>query len=310
MRPRSESSAAFVFMPTNDDLSWFAGVLDAEGSFGLRRHTVRKSQVTANAFFGMADRRTVERAKQIAESFYGPLVTHERPPTKKSTRTFFCFNMTRKKDLCSFLRAMIPFLRVKRLEVLAQYDFLARASKARHIGTEHDFWLCEISRRLKNADRSAHEELLTRVRDDFDIGTDHRSWLAGYTDGDGSISMAHGTRGALISFDSANQHELNLVRDLIISSTGLTVPSLVPYTSRLSERTQWKVTLTSPEKVTKLLSWLEPSLFTKRSQAQLALFARATNDATKRERAIDLIQGLNHGSVGEDIAQDFLRAQH
>lgn len=296
-------------MPTDDDLSWFAGVLDAEGSFGLRRHTVRKSQVTANAFFGMADRRTVERAKQIAESFYGPLVTHERPPTKKSTRTFFCFNMTRKKELFSFLRAMIPFLRVKRLEALAQYDFLARASKSRHIGTEHDFWLCDISRRLKNADRPASEELLARVRDDFDTRSDNRRWLAGYTDGDGSVSMAHGTRGALISFDSANQYELNLVRDLIVSSVELALPPLVSYTSRLSERMQWKFMLTSPEQVVKLLSWLEPALFTKRSQAQLALFARATNDVAKRERAIDLIQSLNHGAVGDDVAQDFLRAQ-
>jgi len=296
-------------MPTDDDLSWFAGILDAEGSFGLRRHTVRKTQVTANAFFGMADHRTVERAKRIAESFYGPLVTHERSPTKKSTRTFFCFNMTRKKELFSFLRAMISFLRVKRLEALAQYDFLARASKGRHIGTEHDFWLCEISRRLKDADRSAPEELLARVRDDFAVATNDRHWLGGYTDGDGSVSMAHGTKGALINFDSANRYELSLVRDLIVSSVGLAMPPLTPYTSRLSERTQWKVTLTSPEKVTKLLSWLEPSLFTKRSQAQLALFARATDDVAKRERAIGLIQALNHGSVDEGVAQDFLRAQ-
>jgi|JI9StandDraft_1071089.scaffolds.fasta_scaffold39447_2 hypothetical protein len=312
MRPRSESSAAFVFMPTNDDLSWFAGVLDAEGSFGLRRHTVRKSQVTANAFFGMADRRTVERAKQIAESFYGPLVTHERPPTKKSTRTFFCFNMTRKKELYSFLRAMIPFLRVKRLEALAQYDFLARASKARHIGTEHDFWLCEISRRLKNADRSAHEELLTRVRDDFETRTVDRLWLAGYTDGDGSISMPSGTKTICLSYGSMNLFELECVAERVRILLGgeHKLPQIAEMKSLLSTRPQWRFDVRELSAVTSLLLVIQDNLFTKRSQAQLALFARATNDATKRERAIDLIQGLNHGSVGEDIAQDFLRAQH
>lgn len=100
---------------------------------------------------------------------------------------------------------------------------------------------------------------------------------------------------------------LGLVRELIVRTVGLVVPPLTPYTSRLSERTQWKFTLTSPGQVMKLLSWLEPFLFTKRSQAQLALFARKTDDIETRERAIDLIQGLNHGTVSEDAAQYFLR---
>lgn len=295
-------------MVTNDDLSWFAGVLDAEGSFGLRRHTARKSQVMANAFFGMADLRTVERAKQIAESFYGPLKMHERQPSKKSKRLFFCFNMTRKKELFLFLRAVIPFLRVKRLEALAQYDFLARASKGRHIGTEHDAWLCQISRRLKNADRSAQEDLLARVRDDFAAMSDDRRWLAGYADGDGSVSMARGTRSVFVSFDSANKYELDLVRDLITKSTNTKLPPVVPYESELSDRTQWKLALTSPDQAVALLSWLEPVMVTKRSQAQLALFARKTGDAAERERAIDLIQGLNHGTVSEEVAQSFLRS--
>jgi hypothetical protein len=195
-------------MPTDDELSWFAGVLDAEGSFGLRRHTTRKSQVMANAFFGMADSKTVEHAKKIAESFYGPLVTHTRPPAKKSTRTFFCFNMTRKKELAVFLRAMIPFLRVKRLEALAQYDFLARAAKGRHIGTEHDAWLCDISQRLKKADLSAKQELLGRVRDDFEVSANDIAWLAGYTDGDGSISASQGRRAPFLTYGSMNRSEL------------------------------------------------------------------------------------------------------
>ncbi len=263
----------------------------------------------ASGFFGMADKRTVELAKRIAEELYGEaLTTHVRPPTKKSRRAFFSFNMVAKTGLYEFVRRMIPYLRIKRTEALLQYEFLSRAAKKRHIGTEHDFWLCEMSRRLKAADPTAPGDVLARVRDDFPESGSELAWLAGYTDGDGCISLARGTKTVQMSYDAMNRVELENVSARISRLLGgISLPSLKEYKSVLSENSQWKLSLHTVTTTADLLNLLCPYLITKRVQAELALFVRATTDLLLREEAISLVQDLNHARVPLENGERFLR---
>lgn len=255
----------------------------------------------------MTDLRSVLEAKQISETAYGSaLMVHRRAPKGRSKREFFSFNMTKKSGALSFLRDLIPFMRFKRPQALAQYDFLCRAAKGRHVGTGHDAWLCDMSRRMKDDDRSAYDEFARRVRDDLPVSVEPAAWLAGYLDGDGSVSSSLGTKSASVSFCSANRGELDVVSEDIKSLIGVDLSDPHAYRSKLSKRQQWILTISSPAQVTALLAAIEPFMITKRLQARLLIWMRSSRTQESRDQAIHLIHQLNHGVPVEADAHRLL----
>lgn len=294
-------------MATENELSWLAGLIDAEGSLGLRRIKSRKSQVFSQVFLGMVDRRAIEKAKLLAQDLYGaPLATHERMPSKIGSRTLYSFNMVAKRSLFCFLGKIIPYLRFKRAEAVLQYDFLSRASAGRYVATDHDRWLCEMSERIKQGDTLAKHEALLRVRDDFPHCGSSAAWLAGYTDGDGSISVATGTKSVLVSYWARDREELEFARRVAGDVSGTTMPALAPARSALSTHPQWRLDVRGVSEGTALLLTLLPHLYVKQAQATLALLLRRTSNAETRASAVALIHGLNKGSVEHDDANRFL----
>lgn len=295
------------FVVNEDDVAWLAGLIDAEGSLGLRRVKTRKSQIFCQAFVGMVDRRAVERAKRIAEGLYGaPLAMHERKPKGLSRRPFFSFNMVAKKELFVFLRTMVPYLRAKRVEGLLQYDFLSRAAQRRHVGTEHDAWLCEMSEQIKRGCEAAPVQARERVRDDLGKAGSDLAWLAGYTDGDGSISAAVGAKAVFVTYGARKKTEIEAVRMMVSSIVDAELPSLREQRNPLSKHAQWTLYLRDTAVVVSLLKLLRPHLYSKQAQADLALLVRSTDDLDVRNKAIALIQDLNQGRLGHDDVQSFL----
>jgi hypothetical protein len=73
--------------------------------------------------------------------------------------------------------------------------------------------------------------------------------------------------------------------------------------SRLSSNTQWRLDIRERAVVETLVGLMAPHMVAKRAQAELALFVSKTDNFADRERAIDLIHGLNHGTVGQDEAR-------
>jgi hypothetical protein len=301
--------------------AWLGGLFDAEGSFGLRRHPGRKSQVICSAFLGMSDEPTMSYAKQLCEQMYGaPLTLHVRAPRKLSKKPLYSFNAVSKVRLLGFLRALIPYLRFKRTEAILQYDFLSRAAKGRHISTEHDLWLCEMSRRLKREDDAElHRCILERVRDDLDrrLGDDdtEAAWLAGYTDGDGCVGATSERRGqyhyAQLVYGSARRSEIEFVRELAsqLCVAGSSLPQVSSTTRGLSKKLQWRI-LFRGKAAEGILAAVRPHLFTKQLQAELALLIlESPGDTELRARCCEMIQALNSGTTSAEDADQFVHSQ-
>lgn len=163
-----------------------------------------------------------------------------------------------------------------------------------------------MSRQLKDLVPGASERVLERVRDDLPVRDGGLSWLAGYTDGDGSISMATGAKTILVTYGAYRRDEIDRVRRYIGTLLRTPMPAVKEVKSELSELPQWRLDLRESAIVERLLGLLRPRLVAKRLQADLALLARDTTDGVVSSRAVELIQLLNHGRVGRDVACEFL----
>jgi hypothetical protein len=284
-------------MFNSDDMAWFAGLLDAEGCFGLRRHTKRPTQVLASTHCGLVDKSAVEHAKAIAEQLYGKRLTLHRRLVSSDigTRPFWFFQMSTKKPLHGFVQQILPYLRVKRGEALLQCAFLDRAAARRHIGDNADFALCALSQKMKHEGGVTEIEVTSLVADRFAHAGNQLAWLGGYTDGDGSISTCDGT--SYLSYSCVNRQELSRANDLIAAVTerpALPI-SVLRNKEKPESRDQYRVQVQDQTRLSRLLPAIRPYLRVKDLQASavMAMFSVVRDERVDLEAAVKL---LNHDS--------------
>lgn len=267
-----------------DKLAWLAGLLDAEGCFGLRMHPKRKAQVLAHFAMGLVDEAGLSVARELVEGIIGrKLATNRRAVASKiSKRPFFAFQVVAKQDVQKLVEAVLPYLRGKTLEAQLMLDVLSRAARGRYIATEYDRALASLSQRIKKGDEEARREaetvLLARAPVTMPVtkGSD-AAWLAGFVDGDGSLSLVS-QRGRRcmwpsVSIVSANMAEVAAARELSRRVAGAEdVPKIrCDRRQTLSDRPMWLFHMVAKADCQALLTALHPHLVVKKMEAALLL---------------------------------------
>lgn len=161
LKDSSNESDGVLRSVSHDDLVWFAGIFDGEGSCGLRIHQKRPANVIAIIHFGLSSKKYVEFVRNIVLKIIpGATATlHRQGSSKLSTRAFWMFYVGKKIDVYKLAMAMIPYVKVKRLELLLLITYLDIALKEEHHrATALDRAMCEISSRLKKGDETAESE--------------------------------------------------------------------------------------------------------------------------------------------------------
>lgn len=272
------------------DISWVAGVIDAEGSFGLRRHPTRPTQVLATAECGLVHASALAEVKDIVAELSGASfkVYTRRLVGRKD---FYCFKLVSKKSVFQFTEALLPFVRVKRHEARLQHAFLKRAVISRHVSDEYDFALCDLSYRLKHTASDCSYAVDALASEDFELRGNDAAWLAGYTDGDGCVSMCN--NDVLVVYPSTNGREIEKLASLIAKMTQL--PSIRPYVvppRSAGARPLYRLNVTQ-ERARRLLPQLVPHLRIKKLQAQAAIEALSLErkDRTALQESVRLLNG-------------------
>ncbi len=129
-------------------LAYLAGIIDADGTIGIKRNTYGMRILKNSAAPGYSERihiRQVERPalELMAATFGGNIGTHD--PNAKRGRPLFYWGQTDKKATTT-LKALRPFLRIKRqqaenclaLRKLKEQSKKQRVAKNRgHVGSSH-----------------------------------------------------------------------------------------------------------------------------------------------------------------------------
>jgi transposase-like protein len=155
------------------DLLWFAGIFDGDGHCGLRMNKSREANATVTMQFGLSDYRTVNIARQMVENWLGcrELTVHRRENGSWLTdRPYWHISVVAKEDAYRLGRMIVPYLRVKRLEVELALSYLSRSLSMRKTGGHHeatalDRRMCELSSAIKTGDAAAEAEAERLVRE-------------------------------------------------------------------------------------------------------------------------------------------------
>jgi|GEM_PF-2699924 len=227
---------------TDADMAWFAGLMDAEGCFHIRRHTSRPNNVIVTVTVGLVNRPAMDRVSQIVTGIIGSTPTmNVRAPKaseRMSQREFYSITVSGKDKVRLLLGALAPLLRGKRLEAYLALEIANRSAHAAHYrATEADFEIQRLSSQIKKGDseaRSRAAEIAGRPAVPHEPSSAHRAWLAGMLDGDGSIVMLREARGkseyfqTAVVFGAADRDALEDMRLVIGPSICTTVTTRPP----------------------------------------------------------------------------------
>jgi len=227
---------------TDADMAWFAGLMDAEGCFHIRRHTSRPNNIIVTVTVGLVNRPAMDRVSQIVTGIIGSTPTmNVRAPKaseRMSQREFYSITVSGKDKVRLLLGALAPLLRCKRLEAHLALEISRRAASAAHYrATEADFEIQRLSSQIKKGDPEAKAralEIIGRTAVPTIPSSAHRAWLAGMLDGDGSITMIREVRGkseyfqTSVVFGAADRDALEDMRLVIGPSICTTVTTRPP----------------------------------------------------------------------------------
>lgn len=275
-------------------LEWFAGLMDAEGCFHLRRHSTRPNNVVVTVTVGLVHRPAMDLVRSLVAELVGSVpnldVRLPRKSGRGSQREFYSITVSGKSKVFALLTALCPLLRGKRVEARLALDVVSRATQESHYrATEADFAIQRLSSEIKRGVPGAKERALVPVPP---LPLPSAAWLAGMLDGDGSVGILHLVRGnrsyfqPTIVFGGADLEAIEDLRE-VIGRESVTEISKRPPRGGAREFFSFAILR---EHMQSFLLCLEPLLVVKRSEA--AVLLAYLDNRIAPERAFELLRRL------------------
>ncbi len=177
-------------------LEWFAGLLDAEGCFHIRRHSTRPHNIVVTVTIGLVHLPAMSHTRTLVAEITGDVPNLSVRPAKSgkvSQREFYGITVSGKEKVFALLTAVCPFLRGKRVEALLSLDVIGRARRESHYrATDADFNVQRLSSEIKRGSGLAKAEAVALLGSGRVLPPPSAAWIAGMLDGDGSIVMVRG----------------------------------------------------------------------------------------------------------------------
>lgn len=280
------------------DLAWLGAILDGEGSVKINKR-IRITRKAPNyiALFriSMTDKKTIDRIYSIAKIGFFPKPRLPNPKLK-ARKTLYIWNSVGRQAL-NLLTELEPFSitkyeHIKLVQELYNISY-ERKKRGSPVPVETSIERERLFRRVKEINKQG-STLIPLPK----LGSTQASWLAGLTDGEGSIIISK-TKPNLKQKSKASTYSLQVKISMTHKPTMDFLETIAPSTQKLSPRNNkanWKVAHRWALKGKAALIFLE--------QIEPYMTTKKVNVSVAREfMSIGPMQGCRRKGVSQEILQ-------